>query len=359
MELKYFVLRRVLLIIPTIIGITVFTFILLRSFPDSLLVSSFINPHSQVPKAVQIANAKAQLGLNLPAPIQYFYYMANLFKGDWGFVTKPFPISVLAGISLFMPNTIQLAIFTVILSILISIPLGTFIGSRPNTAADQAGRVFSLVGYAMPQFVLGIFLIVAFGTGLSRIGFLPFSGIISSSSVSIPPPAWLYNQQTGFLISSPTHLVIFDAIIHGDFGLAWNGFLHVILPVLALTYTVLAALIRFIRAGMVDATNQEYVKTARSKGVPEGMVIRRHIRKNALIPTITVMGLVIAGLLSGAVAIEILFSYYGLGWFTVQTVLNNQIYGVMDTTLVFGIILVIANLVVDIVYAFMDPRIRY
>lgn len=350
MELKYFILRRVLLIIPTVIGITIFVFILLRSFPDSLLVTGYINPHSSLPKAEQIKIAEEQLGLNLPAPVQYFYWIGNLFKGNWGFVTQPVPIAVLTGIELFLPNTVQLAVFAAILSIIISIPLGTYIGSRPNSVADQGGRVFSLVGYAIPQFVLGIFLIIAF------LGVLPSYGIVN---VPIPPPGWLINQQTGYIVSSPTHLVFFDALLHGDLGVASSAFIHLILPVLALTYSILAGLLRFLRAGMVDASNQEYVKTARSKGVPEGMVIKRHVRKNALIPTITVMGLLMAGLLSGAVAIEILFQYHGIGWFAVEAVLNNQIYGVMDTTLVFGIILVVANLLVDIVYAYMDPRIRY
>ncbi|AKA48154.1 hypothetical protein IX51_02505 [uncultured archaeon] len=358
MELRYFVLRRVLLIIPTVIGITVLVFILLRSFPDSLLVSAYINPHSTLPRQEQIQIAKEQLGLNLPVPVQYFYYISNLLKGNWGFVTKPFPGPVLLGIELFMPNSIQLAIFSSILSILLAIPIGTYIGSRPNTFADQAGRVFSLVGYAMPPFVLGILLILAFGQGVSNWGgaVLPFNGVVN---VPTPVPHWLLNQETGFIISSPTHLVFFDALIHGDPRVAWSAFLHLVLPVVTLTYTILAGLLRFIRAGMVDATNQEYVKTARSKGVPEGMIIKRHIRRNALIPTITVMGLLIAALLSGVVVIEILFTYHGLGWFAVTATLDNQIYGVLDTTLVFGLILVFANLIVDIVYAFMDPRIRY
>lgn len=358
MELRYFVLRRILLLIPTVIGITVLVFILLRSFPDSLLVSAYINPHSSLPRAEQIKIAEEQLGLNLPAPVQYFYYLSNLLKGDWGFVTKPFPGPVLLGIELFMPNTVQLAIFAATLSILLAIPIGTYIGARPNSLADQTGRIFSLVGYAMPPFVLGILLILAFGQGVSNWpgAVLPFNGVVS---VPTPVPSWLYNEATGYIVSSPTHLVFFDALIHGNLAVARSAFLHLILPVLTLTYTILAGLLRFIRAGMVDATNQEYVKTARSKGVPENMVIKRHIRKNALIPTITVMGLLIAALLSGVVVIEILFTYHGLGWFAVTTTLDNQIYGVLDTTLVFGLILVFANLVVDIVYAFMDPRIRY
>ena len=186
---------------------------------------------------------------------------------------------------------------------------------------------------------------------------LPISGIISSSVVPIPVPKWLVTG--GILLSSPTHLVIFDALIHHAWGIAWNAFLHVILPVIALTYAILAGVLRFIRAGMVDAANQEYVKTARAKGVPENIVIRTHIRKNALIPTVTVLGLLIAFLLGGIPVIELVFRYYGIGLLAVESAIYYQIYGVMDTTLVFGLVLMVANLVVDIIYGFLDPRIRY
>ena len=131
------------------------------------------------------------------------------------------------------------------------------------------------------------------------------------------------------------------------------------LPVVTITYGILAGILRFIRAGMVDAAGQEFIKTARAKGVPERLVIKKHIRKNALLPTVTVLGLLISGLLGGVVTVEIVFNYLGIGYLAVNFALQTQVWGILALTFVFGLILMITNLVVDVVYAFLDPRIRY
>ncbi len=361
MELRYYITRRLLLIIPTLLGLVLLTFILMRAFPDSYLISKFINPKSAVPLTVQVEKAKAALGLNYPIFIQYFFYLKALFTGAWGYMSTPvFTGPVLRGIELFFPSTIQLTIFAVILSMAISIPLGTYIGARPNSVADQVSRVFSLGFYAMPIFWLGLLMQIGFGKGViagNPLGVLPINGKFASNIFSVGGvPPW-FDTSTG--LTSPTHLPLFDALIHGDFALAGSSLEYMILPVVTLTLVLLAGILRFIRAGMVDASNQEYVKTARSKGVPEKLVIKGHIRKNALIPTITVLGILFAFLLGGVVVIEQIFSYYGMGMLILQAILNLSIYGVLGTTFVFGVTLMAANLLVDITYAFIDPRIRY
>ncbi|HLH85708.1 MAG TPA: ABC transporter permease [Thermoplasmataceae archaeon] len=362
MEFKYFVIRRLLLIIPTFLGLVLLVFLIMRSFPTAQLVAAYINRKLAIPVSVQIQMAKAQLGLDYPVPVQYFYYIGALFRGDWGtmnlqnYYTGP----VLQGIAYFFPNTIQLAIFATILSVLIALPLGTYIGSRPNSVSDQAGRIFSLTGYAMPAFWLGLLLQIGLGRGVisgNPVGVFPISFPYSVNLINfLNPPAWI---NTSLGISYPTHIMLFDALIHGDFPLAFSALMHLVLPVLTLTYGILAGLLRFIRAGMVDSSNQEYVKTARSKGVPEKVIIKRHIRKNGLIPTLTVVGLLFASLLGGVVLIEDVFNYKGLGLLALNSVLDSSIYGVAGTTLVFGLILMVTNLVVDILYALYDPRIRY
>ena len=371
MELRYFIIRRLLLMIPTILGLTILVFFLLRLLPNSQLIQSYVPPNTPPAFRAQAEQKAIELlGLNHPAYIQYFYYLSNLFHGDWGFMKSAmYTGSVLHGISLYFPNTLQLAVFSIIVSVIIAIPLGTYIGARPNSAADQVGRVFSLVGYAMPAFWLALLLQVVFGKGsLPWFGAVfPLDGTFSQSLIGIPPPTWLVQGGTGgILVSSPTHLILIDSLIHGDFAIAWSSFLHLILPVLTLPYTLLAGILRFLRAGMVDSANQEYVKTARSKGVPESLVIKRHMRRNALLPTITVLGLLFATLLGGVVLVEIVFNYPGIGMLGVNAALGSiggtaspQIYGVMGITLIFGLILIIANLVVDVIYALLDPRIRY
>ncbi len=357
MELRYFILRRLLLLIPTILGLSILLFILIEAIPKNTLAAPYINPHVGHVQQ-QITNALKILGLSYPPPIAYLFYLDRLFHGNLGLMSMAgYPNSVSAAIGLAFPNTIQLAIFASILSIAIAVPLGTYIGARPNSFADQAGRVFTLSGYAMPAFVTALFLQLLLGKGAltgDPFGYFPISGSFNPALIGYPPPAWFVGQYT-----LPTHLVIFDSLIHGDFPLFIDALKHIVLPVLTLTYGILAGILRFMRAGMVDASNQEYVKTARSKGVPEKFVIKRHIRKNAMIPTVTVMGLLVAGLLGGAVLTETVFQYPGIGYLTTQGVLDYQVWLVMGGALVFGLILVIANLIVDVVYAMTDPRIRY
>jgi len=366
MELRYFIIRRLLLLIPTLIGLTVIVFVLMWSLPHAFLASAFVNPKAPN-RAQQLQDAYAQLGLNQGIVLGYLHYLVNTFTGHWGYMTLSNPIHydgpVLSGISLFFPNTIQLVIFAAILSILISIPLGTYIGSRPNSAADHIGRIFSLSFYAIPVFVLGVILQVLFGKGViggNPLGLFPISGTFSTTAVNLlNPPSWLVSGAGGIVLSEPTHLIIFDSLIHGDFPLAANALMHVVLPVITLTLSLLAGILRFLRSSMVDASNSEYIKTARAKGVPEKTVIKLHMRRNALIPTVTVLGLLFAFLLGGVVLVEDIFGYPGIGLLALSAILSGSIYGVLGTTFLFGIILVVANLFVDVVYSILDPRIRY
>ncbi len=366
MELRFFIIRRLLLIIPTLIGLTIIVFVLMWSLPHTFLASAFINPKAPN-RAQQIINAENALGLNQGIVLGYLHYLGNTFTGNWGYMTLSNPIkysgTVLSGIGLFFPNTIQLVIFAAVLSILISIPLGTYIGARPNSLADHLGRIFSLSFYAIPVFVLAIVFQVIFGQGViagNPLGIFPISGTFTiTSQIAISPPSWLISGVGGVVLSKPTHLIVFDALIAGDYSLASNAFMHLVLPVLVLTLSLLAGILRFLRASMVDAANSEYVKTARSKGVPEGKVIKLHMRRNALIPTVTVLGLLFASLLGGVVLIEDVFDYPGIGYLALSTILSGSIFGVLGTTFLFGIVLISANLLVDIAYAILDPRIRY
>ncbi len=359
MELKYYIIRRLLVLIPTLLGLLLLTFIMLDALPQHYLTAQFLSQRANsTQRAAEIAQARIALGLNYPTPVQFLFYINNLIHGNWGFMYPSgfgafYTGPVLSGILLYFPLTLEIALFSVLFSILVAIPIGTYIGSKPNSVSDQVGRIFSLSGYAMPTFFLAIALKIAanpyFPSYISGQGYPTFSTLPWIQSIS------------GTEVSTPTHMLVIDSLLHGDFSLALTAFGHLILPVVALSYGFLAGLLRFIRAGMVDASNQEYVKTARAKGVPEKQILRKHIRKNALLPSITVFGLVFSSLLGGAVVVEDIFSLDGLGRFALSAVAggNIQFYGIVGTTLFFGIILVLANLIVDVVYAFMDPRIRY
>lgn len=348
--------------IPTLFGLTLLMFLLERTIPNSILASEYVNPQSTVPIQLQLQNAYVQLGLNNPAPIQFLYYLNDIFHGNLGYMnTSYYSGSVLTAITDYFPRTAQLVIFSIVITLLIAIPVGTYIGSRPGSVSDHASRVFAITGFAIPTFWLGLMLQITFGRGVLNlpVSIFPLSGMISNSALPSQLPSWLISPTSGALVSSPTHMIFFDSLIHGDYALAANALFHLALPVATLTYALLAGLIRFIRSGMVDVASKEYVKTARSKGVPERHVIQHHMRRNAMIPAVTVIALLIADLLGGVVITETIFGYPGMGLLTVNAAVTDEIYGVIGTTLVFGVIMVVANIVVDVVYALLDPRIRY
>ena len=365
MELKYYIIRRLLVLIPTIIGLLLLTFILLRAVPVNDLIANYINQKATpAQKLIEKKQAIILLGLGQPLPQQFFTYLTDIANGNLGnMYSAYYNGAVLRGIELFLPVTLEIAILTVIFSVIVSIPLGTYIGARPNSVSDSVGRVFSLIFYAMPIFWLALMLQYAFGKDLLFMGNygLPING----QGFPLQPVAFIH-QHSGYSYSVPTHMLFIDAVLNLDFPLAVVAFEHLILPVLTLSMTVLAGLLRFIRAGMVDTSNQEYIKTARAKGVPEKLVLKRHIRKNALLPSVTVIGLLVAGLLGGAVVVEDIFQITGLGRLSLAAITgtsgngaNIQFFGVAGTVLFFGLILMLTNLIVDIVYAFLDPRIRY
>lgn len=361
MELKYFVIRRTLLLFPTFTGVTIMAFVFLHLFPDSILLSQYINKNSITGGAsyyALLSQVKAEQGFNYPLPVQYLYFLINLFQGNWGFATKPIRGPVLSIISVLWPDTAQLLIFTLLFSVLIGIPMGTKLGSRKDSATDDAGRIFSLIGFAMPQFFFGLILMIVFGKGILHWpgSIFPLYGYVS---IPIPPPTWLYNFNLGFISSSPTHMVIFDALLHGSFKIAWSAFMHLILPAVAMTYAILAMVVKTMRAGMIDASKEEYVKTAISKGVSERTIVKLHMRRNALLPTITVIGFLMSYLITGLIVIETIFQYQGLGWLVVESALNLQIYGIVYTSLLFGFVIVITTIATDVVYAYIDPRVRY
>lgn len=362
MELRYFIMRRTLLLVPTVVGITVLAFIFLRTFPDSVLLADFINPLSVSSGSsnydVLLAKAKIELGFNYPVPVQYFYFILNLLRGNWGYTTSPMRGPVITIIGLLWPNTAQLLIFTLVISTLIGVPLGTIAGAKPNSGTDAVTRVITLIGYAMPQFFLGLLLIVIFGKG-----FLHWPGavfpIFGMVSVPIPPPAWLYNQNIGYIVSSPTHMIFFDSLINRDPQVALSALEHLALPVATLTYAILAMIVRTLRAGMIDISKQQFIRTAMAKGVSKRVIVRTHTRRNALIPTITVIGVTMGYLMTGLIVVETLFAYQGLGWLIAQSVLDFQVYTIIYASLLFGFFMVISTLAADVIYAYIDPRIRY
>jgi len=324
MKLWLYILKRFIFAFITIIGLTFIVFTLLYISGDG--------------------------GTNEPIYLGYFYWLKSFFSGNLGYSNTPiYSGAVTTAISLFLPNTVMLTMISSILVWIIGIPLGVYSAVRKDSVLDYSARGISSILYSTPVYLIGVVLIIIFGVELK---ILPFSGTLNpllSSNLS-----WYENG-----ISYPTHIILIDALLHGNLSVFWDALLHTILPALTLALATVAGIIRILRSSMLEVLDQDYIKFARAKGVPEKVVINLHGRRNALIPVLTLYGYIIASLLSGTVVVESVFNYPGIGYWTTQAILSGSVNGIMGATLIYGIVFVVISLILDIMYSIIDPRIRY
>jgi len=350
MKLSYYIIRRLLLLIPTVIGATLIVFLLTRAGGVNMVIAAYINPH--LPYGPQKVAIVKMLGLNQPLFVQYFYFLNGIIHGNLGYThTAVYSGPVTTAMALYFPNTIQLATVSFILSMLIGIPIGTIAAVRKDSWVDQLTRVIAFIGVSLPIFWLALLLMTYLGTS-QGIQILPISGTVSPQYLGTV--SWINSMG----ISSPTGILMIDSLLHGDLPIFLSAIEHVILPAITLVFASLAGIMRYMRNSAVEVMNMDYVKFARAKGLPESQVIKKYARKNALIPVITISGLLLAGLLGGVVVVEELFNYPGIGYWTYQAMQSSDAGGIMGATLLFALTIIIANLAVDIVYAYLDPRIR-
>ena len=344
MKLSYYVIRRLLLLIPTVIGATLIVFLLTRAGGINMVIAAYLNPH--LPPGPQRKAIIKMLGLSQPLYIQYLYFLWDIIHGNLGYTkTSLFVGPVSTAMELYFPNTIQLAVVSFILSMILGIPIGTIAAVRKDSWVDQLSRVIAFVGISLPIFWLAYLVMIYIGVPLG----IPISGTLSPD-ITAP---WIVNG-----VSSPTHIMILDAILHGNVIVLADAFAHVILPSITLTFSSLAGIMRYMRNSLVETMNLDYVKFARAKGINESLVIKKYARKNALIPVVTISGLLLAGLLGGVVVIEDIYNYPGIGLWKYDAMAAFDAGGIMGATLLFALTIIIANLIVDIIYAYLDPRIR-
>lgn len=361
MRLVIYIVRRLLILIPTLLGVTIITFVLSHAFGPELAIAIYCTPKlgSCTIDNPLLKPVIDQFHLRDPIPVQYIYYLQGLLQGDWGFTKSAVKggMPVTQAISIFFPQTVELAIAATALSTLIGIPTGTISALRKDKLSDHATRVFALVGYSIPLFWLGLLLQIL------AITIAPSWEITGGYSKSLLDPTtepWAFIDLGGNnyqLYSQPTHFLMIDAILHGSGAVFWDALKHLFLPTITLTFGILGVTLRMVRSGMVDSMNQDYVRTARAKGLPDWVVTRMHIRRNALLPAVTVIGLLFAGLLGGVVLVEDVFAWPGIGYWATEAVLQFDAGGVLGTTLIFAIFLVLINLAADVMYAYLDPRI--
>jgi len=290
----------------------------------------------------------AHYHLNDPWPIRYVVYLRSLLTGDWGY-SRSLSQPVLGALMGRFPATVELAIAAGLWIVALGIPLGIISAVRNNRLPDHVSRLIALIGVSTPVFWLGLLLQLVFFYFFQQWGlpYLPSGGRYDVTLMLQHP------------VTNITGLLVFDSLVTGNFIMAQDALAHLILPSFALGFVDLGVIMRIMRSSMLEVLRQDYVTLARSKGLPERVVILRHALKNAMIPTVTVGGIAVATLLAGAPLTETVFAWPGMGRLAVAAIGTNDAPLIMGFTLITSLMLVLVNLTVDILYAFLDPRIKY
>jgi peptide/nickel transport system permease protein len=342
MKLYEYVIRRLILLIFVLFAVSILVFYLTRGFPRGIAPwAPYIHPKMTAEQIEAVIKAH---GFDRPIYEQYFYWLRDILSGDWG-LTGTWAQGLPANEVFFLhfPYTVELSVFGTLITIGIGIPLGIISAIKNNKLPDHISRIIALAGYSTPSYWFGFMLQLIFFYYFSLWGlpYLPSSGASSLGKPSI------------------TGLPLLDGLLSGNFAYVWDEFIHLILPSFSLAFISLGFLARIVRASMLEVLRQDYIVMARSKGLKERVVIYRHALKNALIPAITLTGIFFASLLGGAMITEYVFSWPGVGQQALRAIFQGDSNFILIYSLVFATIIVLANLVVDVLYAFLDPRIRY
>jgi len=344
MGLRAFAIRRLLLAIPTLIGATLLIFAVTQFFEPSVRATLYITNQQQYNER-NINRVIETYGLNDPVYLQFFRWFREILKGNLGY-SRSSMAPVASAILERFPATFEIVIFSAPLIILIGIYLGVKSAVQRDKPFDHATRTLSIIGGSLPSFWLGMILIAFFFVGL---GMFP-PGRQSAYAQSFVNTSPSFRRYTG--------LMTIDGLLNGQLWLTIDAIQHIVLPVTVLVIISIGGLIRIMRSSMLESLNKGYIVTARSKGLTQKEVINKHARRNALIPTVTISGLMVAGMMNGLIITETVFAYGGLGQWSVRAALNLDIAAVLGFTLFTGFLFVMSNLLVDILYAYIDPRIR-
>lgn len=337
MQKLEFFLRRLGTSLFVLIGVSVITFFLARVVPANP-AALYIGPRA---RQEDIDRVTKQLGLDRPLPVQYAVYMQELLRGDLGtsISTKKPIIEELAGR---IPATLELLFFGMFIAVLFGVPLGVLSARSQGKPLDVAVRILSIVGVSMPAFFLGLILQIIFFRNLD---ILPLAGRVDSDLRFTNP------------LTEITNFILFDSFFTGNWVTFKDAFLHLILPSLTLAAYPMGLIARMTRAAMLETLEQDYIRTARAYGIKQYIIIYIYALKNAISPTLTVIGLTVAFALTGTFFVEIIFNWPGLGLFTVRSLLNLDYPAIMGMTLLGATGYVLINLVVDLLQAWVDPRI--
>ncbi|WP_281174462.1 MULTISPECIES: ABC transporter permease [Acidiphilium] len=317
---RAYLLRRLLMLIPSLLGISVIIYTILALAPGDPFGQLLTNPN--VPAAV-VASLRAKFGLDDPIWLRYLHWLVAMLHGDWGFSFAS-RINVSTLILERLPVSLAILGAAELLAILIAIPVGVLAGTRPYSIFDKIANTLAFVGFSLPTFFTGLVLILIFSI---RLNWLPF---VFQSNMSSTGLTWL-----------------------------WQNILQSIMPVTVLGLFQGAALVRYVRASVLDVVRLDYVTTARAKGIGERKVIMRHIVRNALIPVVTLVAVQLPVVFGGAIITEQIFRIPGMGSLLISSILSDDTPVVMAITFVYAVLVIVFNLIADLLYAWLDPRIAY
>ena len=334
MQLRDYVIRRLLVLPFLIIGVSMIVFALTRvgGSPIGIYLSHEMTP-------AQVAEIEARFHLDKSLPVQYFYWARGVLQGDFGWSG----VSVAPVAEVFhkkLAATLELSVASGIVAVVMGLWLGTYAGARRNRPADHITRVVAVTGASMPNFWLAILLLIIFW---AQLGWMPIGR--STPEIIALVPTW-------------TGLYTIDALLAGNLVAFGDALWHLILPAITLGYGATAIIARMMRSALVEELQLDYVDAARAKGLPERLVLKKHARRNALIPTVTVIGLTFGFLLQGTVSVEIIFRWPGIGKWMADSVLRGDQATLMTYVLFTSIVFLVLNLIVDVIYANLDRRVE-
>lgn len=331
----YLIRQRLLMLVFVLFGVTVATFLMSHVIPGDP-AQMMAGPHAS-PETLQ--SIREQLGLNQPLWVQYLDYMKELFHGDLGTSIRT-QQPVAQDLFTFFPATLELVLYAFLIAVLFGIPLGVLAAVKRNTFWDYVTRVFSIGGVSIPVFWSGLVLILIF---YGHLGWLPASGRLD---IDLPKPPMT------------TGLYTVDSALTGYWADLFNSLWHLVLPAVTLSYVQMSVIMRQVRSSMIEVLSQEFMLTGRANGLGPMFLLIRYGLRNAMVPTITVIGLSFGSLLGGAVVTETIFDWPGMGQYVVQSIASLDFPAIMGFTVVIAAAYVLINLVVDLVHYALDPQIR-
>jgi len=332
-----FVVRRLAALVLLVLGITLVAFVLTHLVPGNPFIANLGVIGASHPATVHAYEVR--YGLNKPLPVQYVVYLWHLLQGNLGTsIQTQRPVST--DIATFFPATAELALYAIVIAVVVGVTFGVFAALYRNRLPDHVLRIASLAGISMPTFWIGLLALYIF---FYRLGWFPDGARLNPGQV--PPP-------------DVTGMFTVDALLDGNLSLFWQAFRHIVLPAVVLASFSVGLLTRFTRSSVLEVIGTDYIRAARAKGLPQRTVIVRHILRAALPSVVTVIGLVFASVLTGAILVEHIYSWPGMGQYAYQSATNLDIPAITGTCILVAVVYATINFLVDVLYSIIDPRVR-